>query len=502
MGAPSPWATAVAPIGSVAVGSLLWFLGERPHLTVIVKARFAFRHEAPMLAAGSPMLVELDLHQDDDPTRSLRDASDLVPYRPRADVWVVGHAYAPRGRAVGVSVARLGVYRGQQVLLEKSVHVVGDREGPGAPPRPFERVPLTYERAYGGPGFDDNPVGVGADDRPLQPNVVDAVTPGRPTGLGPVSRYWKARRRYVSTDDRRRLDQPTPRVPDALDWAYFQAAPEDQRIPYLRGDEWVVLDGMHPTLLRVQSRLPKVAGVARVLPLGPGGEDFGDAVAMVADTLAIDADGQVCSVTWRGSFPLAAVADIGRMLIAGAVVGAGESVDWDVAYRTRRSRPPPIALGSPQLDRTGPTLVMAAPVGVVDELSLDDPLAKTTVDPPRVPSAPTLPSAGVTGRHYRRRPAPEAMEAADSSDRGGDGEATMPHRRDALDTEPGEVPTVSEDELPWVKEAAVEPEARSARVSSMPPRPFDAKAYQAALREAGASERDIEALLGKPKSSR
>jgi hypothetical protein len=499
MGAPSPWATAVAPIGPVAVGSVLWFLGERPHLTVVVKARFALRHDAPMVAAGTPVLVERDLHLDEDPTRSLRDASDLVPYRPGADVWVVGHAHAPRGRAVGVSVVRLGVYRDRQPLLEKVVHVVGDRESAASPPRPFERMALTYERAFGGAGFDDNPVGVGADERPVQPNVLDATTPGRPVGLGPVSPYWKTRRRHVTTEDRRRLDQPTPIVPEHIDWSYFHAAPEDQRIPYLRGDEWIVLDGMHPSLLRVLSRLPKVSGVARILPIRRG-EELGDAVAMVGDTLAIDADAQVCAVTWRGSFPIGSSADIGRVLIAGAVATAGEAVDWDVAYQTQRSRPPPIPLGSPQLERTGPTLVMAAPGGVIEELSLEDPLAKTTVDPPHVPSDPTLPSAGMTGRHYRRRQEP--IEGA-SPDGGDDdaGEPTMPHRRDALDTEPGELGAVADDELPWLREAAVEPSGPGTKhVSSMPPRAFDSKAYREALVDAGASERDIDAVLGRPKS--
>src|SRR5262249_29914196 len=41
-----------------------------------------------------------DIHVDDDPTKSLRYGSDFAPFKPRADVLLVGKAHAPRGTPV------------------------------------------------------------------------------------------------------------------------------------------------------------------------------------------------------------------------------------------------------------------------------------------------------------------------------------------------------------------------------------------------------------------
>ena len=49
MGEPCSWPTAVAPTGPVAMGSLHWQSRGRSHLTVVVKARFALRHDATMV---------------------------------------------------------------------------------------------------------------------------------------------------------------------------------------------------------------------------------------------------------------------------------------------------------------------------------------------------------------------------------------------------------------------------------------------------------------------
>jgi len=34
-----------------------------------------------------------------------------------------------------------------------------------------------------------------------------------------------------------------PELPGDFGWAYFNAAPEDQRIDFLHGDEWVGFEG-------------------------------------------------------------------------------------------------------------------------------------------------------------------------------------------------------------------------------------------------------------------
>src|SRR5262249_47275777 len=145
-----------------------------------------------------------------------------------------GHAYAPPERPARVSTVRLAVVGDAGALLDKRL-LVEDTA-------PFERMPIVYERAAAGLDLQDNPVASGGE-----PNILDPARPDHPAGLGPISRIWPVRRRLLGDTPRRLLELPIAEIPDGFDWSYFQAAPPDQRIPLLRGDEWIVLEGLHPT---------------------------------------------------------------------------------------------------------------------------------------------------------------------------------------------------------------------------------------------------------------
>jgi hypothetical protein len=146
-------------------------------------------------------------------------------------------------------------------------------------------MPLVYERACA-----------------PRPNLFDPRAPGKPAGFGPIPPEWPDRARLLGATDRRVLDAPILDIPDVFDWSYFQVAPPDQQIDALRGDEWIVLDGLHPTLPRVQTRLPGLAAVARVDLLAPGDPSGGEILVLSPDTLAIQGDRQSCEVVFRGSF--------------------------------------------------------------------------------------------------------------------------------------------------------------------------------------------------------
>lgn len=457
-------ATAVAPIGPVAVGTLLWRHEGRLWLSAVVKARFALVHGGSMRILEPEPLVERDVHGDGDPTKSLDEASDLVPYRSRADVWLRGHAQFP-GPPASVGIARLAIYRGPEALLDKTIHVVGDRRGDD-PPAPFERMPLTYERAFGGIGHDDNPVGRGADGLGL-PNLVHPNDPARSIGFGPISGYWKLRRQVLGSARRRDLERAVIELPDDFDGSYFQAAPIDQRIDFLRGDEWVVLDGMDRSRLRVQSRLPKARAVARALTQGPA-----EPIDLVADTLAIDADAMVCAVVWRGALEVEERTAAGMVVAGSLLFGDQEAaaVPWS------RAADHQVAPAEPMRSRPG----------------LDHSTMRTITDAGEQDFGQTIVDR------------PSSMRSDDEAVDGGD--ATSPMRFPlAVDTEPGG-PPVLDDDLPWVREVAVEPEpvternpkvaeASRPRLSSVPPAPIDHDAYARALRRAGASDDEIAALL-------
>src|SRR5262249_49368757 len=149
------------------------------------------------------------------------------PFKPRADVFLVGHAYAPRGQPVAWLTARRIVGD-----VDKSIEVHADRvwtqEGQLRQGPRFTKMPLRYERAGGGPRTH-NPVGRRPDARPdrygqvpvpnLQPpddhlaHPEDAVPP---IGLGPIAPGWPGRvaKLYgyaAGWDDRTGLARPLPR---------------------------------------------------------------------------------------------------------------------------------------------------------------------------------------------------------------------------------------------------------------------------------------------------
>src|SRR4051812_21672662 len=100
----------VISAGILPVSSLLW----RPNpstwiLTVVTKATFLLRAPEAELALQQDAPHEEDGYWNDDPTRSLRYASDLVPAKQRAEVVLIGKAFAPPGPPVRSLIARLVV---------------------------------------------------------------------------------------------------------------------------------------------------------------------------------------------------------------------------------------------------------------------------------------------------------------------------------------------------------------------------------------------------------
>ncbi len=80
---------------------------------------------------------------------------------PNAGVLLTGHAHAPAGRAVPSMSVRLGISR-EKPVIDKTLHVFGARAAANASTiSPFQKMPLVYERAFGGAGVWENPVGVG-----------------------------------------------------------------------------------------------------------------------------------------------------------------------------------------------------------------------------------------------------------------------------------------------------------------------------------------------------
>ncbi|WP_437675016.1 DUF2169 family type VI secretion system accessory protein [Sorangium sp. So ce131] len=325
---------AISPVGHVAAATVVFRVSGQLRVAAVVKASFAMVQDRDMLLTEPDPLVPVDMHRDNNPAASLVASSDLVPYRARADVLLTGHARAPEGQSVASMGVRLLVALDRTTLLDKRLAVQGWTDAARPTPAPFAAMPLAYELAAGGPGVRDNPVGV-PERSARAPNVLDGWRRPSPVGFGPLAPTWPVRRALLGPAHEAALRQPVPDLGVDFPWAYFNAAPEDQRIDYLRGDEWIGFEGMTPTLPRAQSRLPGLRGVARVYGPAPG-LAAGRPVALVADTLLIDADRMRVSVVWRGSFQVASEGELASLHLHAGVEAKGRPLAFPEAYRPPR----------------------------------------------------------------------------------------------------------------------------------------------------------------------
>ena len=312
---PALWPVRVAALGPVAMASTLWRWQGRLYVTAIAKASFAFSLDDEMSC-----VVPQPVRRSDECARgvpSLRAASELAPQLRDVDVTLHGHAYAPPGSTQ--CRVRLALERDGRLMLDKVLFVYGNRKRNRPDPAPFERMRIGYERAYGGISFPDNPIGVGADPQnDTLPNVLHPTDPwGRAAGFGAIPFRFPARRKRRGKVDQAVIESGIADYPPDFDWGYFQAAPEDQRLPALRGDEWLVLEGLHPSYALIRTRLPSPKAVVRVYSRKSVGAP--DTVPVVADTLHIEADEARCSVLWRGSFPIASELAAEQLVLGGAL---------------------------------------------------------------------------------------------------------------------------------------------------------------------------------------
>ncbi|WP_412062088.1 DUF2169 domain-containing protein [Rubrivirga sp. IMCC45206] len=312
------------------------------HLGVVVKGTFRIPERpggAVEVADEQRPVATADEHHRGDPTASVRVEGDAVVFKPRADVVLAGHAYAPRGRPVAERTVGLRVGR-----LERAIRVVGDRRWrvapltgavTASPPEPFAAMPLTFERAYG--GFDhegkggclQNPVGRGylhaesSADGAALPNLEDPRHPVRrwddrpaPVGWGVFGRAWSPRSALAGRATER---HPVFGLPADFDPAFHNGAHPALQVPYLAGDEAVALRGVTPDGPRrfaLPGRRPRIALQTR-------GAAANRALRPVLDTLVLLPDDGVLTLTWRASLALALDLDQALALVAAVHIADG-----------------------------------------------------------------------------------------------------------------------------------------------------------------------------------
>ncbi len=287
------WPIATTPLGPVSVGSLLWRRRGKIRITALVKATFALIH------GGFATPVDpRPIHRDERGFLGRRGASpewvpEVWPELRRPEVYLTGSAITPNREPSRALAVRLVVWKNHSVL-DKTLHVLGERREAHKQPASFTSLPLLWERALSGRN-GTNPVGV--KDRPA--GIIDPRRPLDPAGLGPRSPSWPGRDLGPYLESVGASGSPWE-WPESISPEAFGAAPLDQRVDALEGDEWLIVDGMHPELPRFASRLPRPIASAHLRDETGRREAF----ALSLDTVAIDMNALEVSVLFRGALPL------------------------------------------------------------------------------------------------------------------------------------------------------------------------------------------------------
>ncbi|HTO88056.1 MAG TPA: DUF2169 domain-containing protein [Thermoanaerobaculia bacterium] len=290
-------------------------------LFVVVKGTFTLGARPAPVQNQVPVCLR-DEYLGNPGQSSVTQPSDVSLAKPATDVLLRGHAYAPGGQPASRVPVALVVGS-----IRKRAEVFGDRVWEGglvsaraSAPKPFERVPLLWERSFGGASLSDgqlgtveaeerNPVGAGFRGRktaqPIEgtrlPNVEDPqnlMTSPRdrpaPVGFGPIAPHWQPRRSYAGTYDERWQRERAPFLPKDFDPRFLQVAPPDQTVPgYLKGGEEIHISGVTP-LGSLASTVPGVR-IQILFRL----DETNQARAASLDTLMIEPDEGRMVLVWR-----------------------------------------------------------------------------------------------------------------------------------------------------------------------------------------------------------
>ncbi len=293
-------------------------------LFAVVKATFTLGARVEEAEKQTPVVMA-DRFLGDPLKTSIAEPGDVSLAKPGTDVLLFGHAYGPGGRPTRQSEVSLRL-----ASIDKRVAVLGDRRWGGtiltriSAPEPFEKMPLVWERAFGGtepvggdpPRFDGegrNPVGAGFRSRisgrrledVVLPNLEDPArlisSPGdrpAPAGFGAVAPHWKPRPEYAGTYDEAWQRSRAPYLPKDFDPRFLQVAPEDQQLPgYLRGGEPVEIAGATPSgVLRFTLPARRVDVLFRL----DSGEERRPANL---DTVILRPDESRLVLVWRAALP-------------------------------------------------------------------------------------------------------------------------------------------------------------------------------------------------------
>ena len=288
----------------------------------LIKGTFTFDDSVRLAPEQVPITVE-DKHYGDPATSSVQRPSDVSLEKPATDVVLVGSAWAPYETPAWQSDASVSV-----ASVTRTVRVFGDRVWDsgvaGATASwvaPFVRMPLVWERAFGGSDIGEkgpvadwrNPVGVGfrakgsakaiagspvANIEDPSALISSATQTPPPAGFGPVAAHWLPRRSYAGTYDEQWERSRAPYLPEDFDSRFCQIAPLGLVMPrILQGGETVELRGVTPSGY-ARFALPRIS-----IETNYHFSTNAETQLAFMDTVIIEPDDARLVLVWRAALP-------------------------------------------------------------------------------------------------------------------------------------------------------------------------------------------------------
>jgi hypothetical protein len=300
----------------------------RPLVVPVLKATLTVQSDGHCLLAEQqlPLCVSGELWGEDAEKSSYKYEPEVAFVKPATDIVLIGHAYASRPDTREMVVGlRLGP-------VSKEVLVCGDRlwfKKLGSISMSnavhFEKLPLIYERAFGGRDRDHadprrhsyeqrNPIGTGYRaaggfvEGLRLPNLEDPHTRIKtfgdkpaPAGFGFTSPHWQPRAALAGTFDEAWQKDRAPLLPKNFDRRHLNAAsPGLVASGYLRGDEQGLAVGVTP-----EGRLPfTLPGLPPPIVQVTLSDGQPQTVALALDTTIIEPDERRIMLIWRGHLAL------------------------------------------------------------------------------------------------------------------------------------------------------------------------------------------------------
>lgn len=230
-------------------------------LFIAIKATYQLSPNRAELIVHSEQqpLVQADISTGEPGYSAVLYETDFSTFKPACDILLNGCAYVPDGKYDTQVDVALQV----DSYINKSFRVKGHRTWGHISPEAFNAMPFSFDNAFGGTDnsrpqhlktYQENPIGTGysyhnknINEIPL-PNteefghsVSNPKGKYKPMSFGAIGRSWPLRSCYAGTYNQHWVENTMPFYPDDFDYRYFQCAPVEQQMPYVKGGEEVTL---------------------------------------------------------------------------------------------------------------------------------------------------------------------------------------------------------------------------------------------------------------------